>query len=120
MLHMGRIIFRGMPASPDVADAVADGLALLDAIFPRIAACRVLVQPAPGASTGVHVGVELVVPGRVLRVGLERGMTEPGSKVMGVYEAFGAICAQLDDYLQSRPAPALGSGRPAMTAGLAH
>ncbi len=107
MLHMGRIIFRGMPASAEVADEVADGLALLDAIFPHIAACRVLVRPMPGTTSRVRVGVELVVPGQVLRAGLDRnGLSE---KSMGVYEAFGAICGQLDDYLQSRLAGGLAS-----------
>ncbi|MBX7101524.1 MAG: HPF/RaiA family ribosome-associated protein [Myxococcaceae bacterium] len=98
------IVWKGFPVSPALEAAIHAELAQLDALFPRITACRVVLdQPHRHHRHGRHFGVkvELTVPGKVLVASRDPAEHDAASDpYVALGEAFSAVRRQLDDYRQ--------------------
>ena len=96
------IVWKGFPVSPALEAAVHAELAQLDALFPRITACRVVLdQPHRHHRHGRHFGVkvELTVPGKVLVASRDPVDHDTAlDPYVALSEAFAAVRRQLDDY----------------------
>jgi len=93
------IVFRRMPASETIEDALRQQLASLATIYDRIVRCRVVVSKVRDSSRHVpiHVEVELTVPGKQIVVNGRDTTYE--STYAAIADPFHAARRQLQRYV---------------------
>ncbi len=101
-----QITFRHMDPSPALDARIRERVEELDHLFDRITSCRVVVESShrhhqQGNLFEVHV--DLIVPGREIVVGRERGGNHAHEDAhVAVRDAFDAARRQLEDYVRGR------------------
>ena len=107
MLIPVRIAFRGLAPSPTVRASVRERIAWLDQFYDRIQRCDVLIERPRRrhcTSRGVHVRIELRVPGGEPVVvsrqpaGQEAPRGDADAADVAIHEAFDAARRQLQDF----------------------
>jgi ribosomal subunit interface protein len=97
-----QISFRNLGESPAIRDAIQKRVERLDRFFPRIMACRVLVEsPHNSQHRGkhFHVRVDLTVPGREIVINRDpKAKATNENMYAAVRDAFDAADRKLHEY----------------------
>lgn len=101
-----QISFRNVPPSPSLISSIEDRLLRLEKFFPRIIACRVIVEsPHQHHYKGNHyrVSIDLSVPGKELVVNRDPAADETHADAyIAIRDAFNAMTRQLQDFARER------------------
>jgi len=101
-----QITFRDMATSEAVEARIREKVESLEHFFPRITACRVVVEaPAhhhrKGAGSHFRITIEVSVPGTELVVSQDKGdLPDHDDVYIALRDAFGAVRRQLQDHAQ--------------------
>ncbi len=99
-----QVVFRGIDATPSLANLIEKKISALERSYQRITSCRVTVEKRDKRGQKGHlfqVAVELEVPGGVIIVNRKPGDLDAHENVrVAIRDSFAAARRQLDDHVR--------------------